>query len=601
VANSRSLFRLPERLPPEKDNPEFEVKHFKQWVDELPVGNVGQTAKELYKKIKCLNRTEIHAAERLRLLNLVETPFQFVIETVSEGYLREPIPLNKRNRSASELVKALHLLIVQGYKITLNQFHHESIAGRLMHRQGRVEALFKVIYYLGQELLHSYQIYRLPHKHLWHELHGLYNYGVEHRLNTRPVETELPAFEHRLIIETLYKRILLLSLSGPYRLMQGEVRRVYMALCRWAPKASLIHIGKAGSDAGLFLVDSDSDNPPRYRGQTEDLKIEHGWVLETQGLADAMATELESAGGSDGPVGALRPTVSPDTVSSDLLARLMVTWGLGVDRREERTQCGGDVLLTSGLETLYLMSGGEEVPEIADGMELNSYQAENDQAETLRNAEDHFVDASNDLNGLKRMLQPGGDEGILDLYTLSQIDENHTHGCELLDESESGFHLKSFNADGCRIHVGEMVGIQRRLEGIVAELQFGVIRWIQGADENSLEFGVELLHGEMDPVIVIRRRDRFGHRDFMPGFVQKTKHENVALISTPFYAGPNDQVTLVNGHMQQMVKLSRMLEGSASFAQFSFSVIDDGQGPGSDDGGDQNEDEIDFDHLWTNL
>ena len=620
MTKSSNPFLLPKCQPPASGDDSFTVKSFESWVEGLPTGNVGQTAKELYVKLKEMNRTEIPPTDRMRLLGLLDQPLQFVLQTLAENYLHEPPPLSKRNKSAAELVFALCILVIQAYKMALNQFHHESLAGRVFHKSGRAEAIHKVIYFLGQMLLRSFQLYQPAPKWLWHEIHGLYIYAVDHHLHEKLLENEDPRSGGLQTAASLYKQILLLSLSGPYRMLQGEVGRVYMALQRWAPKSNLVELGRADTDAALFVVDGKADEAPRYRGLGDDQQIEKGWVLDTRGLSEYLAEELEGIKATSRAVGSNRPMGAKDAVSAELLDRLMLTWGIGVKRATDRTESSGDVLLYSGLDSLYSMLGGGMVSDAMDGfygMEslAQDEKGKQDEPETYHpEFDEHVVEGAGHLSSLDDGSAAAELSKPVEIIDSSdQTETEEARDCWIIDESESGFHLGWYGSGRTSVHVGELVGVQKRISGLLGDLHIGVIRWLMSEGGETVDFGVELFQGDTAPVVVNRERGN-GDLEVFPGLLHNSPAGTQSLLTAPFFADEDDKITLIQGSQQNRVRLSKVLDGSAAFVQVSFKargkkkpVVAEEQ-PVADEPAAQQPvkelvsgDEFDFDELWDQL
>ncbi|OQX30428.1 MAG: hypothetical protein B0D94_11290 [Candidatus Sedimenticola endophacoides] len=90
MSRNRDIFELPTRKPVAYGDTSFRLKHVAVWVDSLPVGNVGMTARDLYGKLKQLNTTEINAHDRVELLYLLDKPLRFVLDALSSHHFRDP-------------------------------------------------------------------------------------------------------------------------------------------------------------------------------------------------------------------------------------------------------------------------------------------------------------------------------------------------------------------------------------------------------------------------------------------------------------------------------------------------------------------------------
>ncbi|OQX48854.1 MAG: hypothetical protein C3L25_00495 [Candidatus Sedimenticola endophacoides] len=274
----------------------FRLKHVAVWVDSLPVGNVGMTARDLYGKLKQLNTTEINAHDRVELLYLLDKPLRFVLDALSSHHFRDPPPMKPRSKAASDLVYAMVALVVQGYQIAIQGFTSGSRLYRMRSRRTIIGAYQQRLHYLGWMLLHGFQTYQHAPHGLWREIHGTYAAVVKGGGHDIALDKDRPP---GLVAGTtahhLYKKLLLLAISGPYRMQYGELARVKKVLDGWVSRVLLVPLSQMEQSKGLFVVDTQADEPPKYRCLVEKEKPVHGWVLDTMQLAlTAMESEAKA-------------------------------------------------------------------------------------------------------------------------------------------------------------------------------------------------------------------------------------------------------------------------------------------------------------------
>lgn len=595
-------FVLPLRNAPASGDEQFQPRPFQAWVESLPTGNLGQTAQLVYQRLKLLNRTEVPGADRLRFMDQLSGPLDFVIDGLTARVQASHLPLGKRESKLARLNLALLTLAVKGYKATLEQFHHDSIGGRLMHRNARQTALHRMIHYMGRTFQSRYQIYRRPPAYLWKELHGVYHYAVENELQDKVVEG---LDKSRSTVNDLYRCQLLLSLANPYHMMRGEVDRVARVLMDWAPLCRLIPFEDADEQSGVFLVDAASDLPPRYRGIGDDSQVSRGWVIDTSALEPVMRQLFEQLHQQEGQ-GAARPLAPGGELSADLVARLMLSLGIGLQRMEDRVPGQGEALVTCGLDALYTILGGDW-PQSADqpGFKLRTVADASPATpdDAVRLAHDEFViDGGADLASL------AGLDGDMKLEQPAPIfDESPelaiecTKNCGLYNESRRGFLFHWRGSADNRAQVGELVGVQRRGNGVLGNLKIGVLRWLREEPPGAIDFGVELLSEEAKPLELRRTNTRSGKSDRWGALLLRNLDGGFSLITPPFYGAPDDRFLLVQEQQEELLDLGRPVEQSPSFMQFNLNVV-------SDEGGDEDvseeglvADENNFEELWSNL
>ncbi|MCG8429402.1 MAG: hypothetical protein MI754_18775 [Chromatiales bacterium] len=616
-----NVYLIPPRKRDDAGPVVFEQKAFKQWVDDLPVGNVGLTARAIYDKLYALNRMDLSPMERFRALEMMLEPLQFVLQSLSKDIVWGPFPLSKRSTLVAELINKLHVLMIQGYKIVLDQLHNDSLAGKVLRKSIRAEALHRVFYFLGKDHLGAYQIYQNPKPHAWRELHGLYHYAIESKLQNKLLENEEPGEIKKSTVTDLYKQILLLSCAGPYQLQPGEIGKVHQALLRWVSKARLISLTRARPDDGIFLIDATADHPPRTRSVLGGETIRIGWVLDASGLASKLNDERQALLAKK-QVGEQKALNNPKSMNADLLDKLMSHWGVESQRADERLVMGGQVTVACGMGSLYSLLGGSEIPEMAapnyEAIEgLGERAVSHEPVSRARLAADEYLVESGDE--LKQFMQqqvagrvPDYRAQAMDRQTGVQsqiIDESDDDAkgvclqrCNVQDRSVNGYRLSWRGDNDIRAHIGELVGV-RRDDGN-GDFQVGVIRWFKLHEKSAVEFGIELFPGKMSPVI-IRRKVVEGGIENWRGFLHRAQQYETLFVPL-FYTSAEDQLYMGTQFGDEPISLGRSLEGSASFVRFEFTRDEveerelEQRGAHAEMAG-QYEEDMDFDGIWSEI
>ncbi len=609
MANSNNPYLLPKRAPLASGDDTFEPKRFKQLIERLPIGNTGQISQSLHHLLKQMNASVIPVSDRVSDLEMILRPLMVALESLEQGFVRESLPLNKRASMLSEMHQSLCILAVQAYKVILDQYHHETFTGQLLHKTSRAMALHRVLYFLGCNLLHAYQLYRPAPTYIWQEIHGIHRYAFDQKLADRPVDNEDQSLYRHSTVNNLYKRLLLLSLAGPYRLMQGEAVRVYQVLSHWASEVQLLDLGKTNGDVGPFIVDIGIDEAPRYKGAERDHQVRRGWVLDTSDLAIKLAAELESTAALHG---AMRPQDASDKVSPDLLARLMLTWGIGSQRVAERDETQGEVELFCGLEAVYRELGGEAMPASVTKPGAFNHQEDDVEKQTggipraLLEADEYVINDDPQLMSIRRWVAENNAPAIQPRRIVTPAKKPAapppptqpvSRNCPVYNESGSGYHLGWSVGAEQSISVGELVAVSHRDTGSVESLRLGVIRWMRVERPDVIDFGLELIPGDLLPVIFFRQWGRGRQEGYYPGLLLQRPNEDPTVITLPFYSEPGERTWLMAQGEKRPILLSREIEATASFIQFYFS---DPAQPKRQDVTNQI-DETDFEKLWTSL
>ncbi len=567
----RNPFRIPQRRASLTLEEEYDRKEFKLWVEELPIGNIGQTARKIFDALTRLSHVDISPLERQEALEFLQAPLDHVLESLAGYYILDPLPLPKKDRQIARLRLELLARSVVAYKVVVDQFNDESFTGHMLHRRAHADAVYQVLSCLGLILLHCYQLYQSVPRHVWAEIHQTYRYARENELHGKEVFAKDRDGQDKQSTEDLYKQLLLLALAGPYRLLKGEVPKLYSALQRWAPITEIASLHQSVSDKSSFVVDINADQPP-VRANADILgSINEGWMLITDKLELLLGKELERIQGDTQRPGVTRPKMAQGEITGELISKLMLAWGVGTSRGAERSDSLGNVVMICGLDALYGVMGGEVQPDFEQrrlGFEVSSSEVEDVFGRRKFLERDEFVISAD--NGLSELM-----DGKLEVEPAPKPDGGNlcTKVCEIFDQSVNGYHLVFSGAGDSRARVGELVGIREGPDAAKeGNWQLGVIRWMRTKKSKWLEFGVELLQGDVEPVAITRERGTGDITDYWCGFLQRLDDETTILLMPPFFANDQDRIFLIRDGRKHTINLNCALDRTDSFAQYLYDV-----------------------------
>ena len=97
---------LADKLPPQDQRnlsySSHQPKAFRDWVESLPVVNVGETAKMLYQGVQELCHLKASAAHRLQLLELIRPKIHYTADSLKQHYAHQPILLSAKSRKIAD-------------------------------------------------------------------------------------------------------------------------------------------------------------------------------------------------------------------------------------------------------------------------------------------------------------------------------------------------------------------------------------------------------------------------------------------------------------------------------------------------------------------
>lgn len=218
------------------------------WQKRLPA-DLGQSAKKVYHAICDCNQVALDPKVRFEILELFDSSVQYICQALSKHYVNQTNALTTQQLTIASLAQTLQQQMADGYKLVVEQSEttNHSLDSTLLPI-----ALQKIIRYFTEVIIISYELYSIPPKGIWKELHLLYQYA------------EKNALLKKCNLEEEYKRVLVLAATYPYQRRQSEQAAVYKATDLWSTKIILRSDLPNTSDPGFLVVDFDQDKPPMF-------------------------------------------------------------------------------------------------------------------------------------------------------------------------------------------------------------------------------------------------------------------------------------------------------------------------------------------------
>ncbi|MES9856532.1 MAG: hypothetical protein ABW166_08025 [Sedimenticola sp.] len=598
MTRANNPFYLPKRRAADAGSEVFLPKSFRFWVETLPTGDIDQSAQDLHHQLKVMNSYEMPAVNRMENLELMLPQLLLVLDELTERNNSEPFPQTRHDRFIYKLDMSLYVLIIQAYKITLEHYHQESIVGHLLHRHKRAVAIHRVVYFLGRTLLHSFHHYQPAPDSFWQELHGFYHYAAHHGLDRMELDNEDHLLVDSLTVIDIYCQALLLALADPYQLKRGEASHVYVALKRWAKRCHIRPLDVGKSYPNGFVVALGVDAPPMHLVDGQAVDTQEGWIIDCDEVIVLLIDELSM---TQAQLSSIRPYDDLKVVTPDLLTRLMLAWGGGGKRSLDRVESQGDVVITFGLNTLYVLFGGEEAPELFDiGITVDTIQVEEKIGVHYMAHDPFFIEGAPDFSQAK-IVPPQVVEKPPPSGQIAVENNGFIRECMVFDESDHGYHLGWIGKGDSGIRVGEMVGLSTQLSELADQLQLCIVRWMRASKPGLLDFGVEVVNGDLATAIV--RQQKPGESGYVSyrAFLQTRSDGMVSLITPPFYSLGVPKMVLVQKRMVRKIVLDRVIESTSSFIQFSFNEIEQCSESELESRVEESEGLTQFDTLWKNI
>ena len=598
-----------------RDRASFSIRPRKlsAWIDALPRANLGETAKQLYTVLQQTNQLNYSYQERINFLETLREPVDYGTRSMKKHFIGVSFPLTEKSQQIAFITKELYSCMATGYKIALEDMLAKNLI--IFNKKPLATLTHRSISYIGQYFLTAYQSYSpFLNKH-WDELHKLYRFAEKRKLLKTKINDELNAYVTKTSLATEYARILLLSLSSPYHLRQGESGKVFDALERWLNQPIIRPLNDNDKDQGKFIDNLERAQAPcalslaLTKGITDASQLR---IIETQAIAEKIEYELKN----NEDIGTATLTnidITRPELSHDLLRRLLIAWGVASKRHFPRSNKNEEVKITVGLSAAHQYIT-QKAQAMDNGKYTNKYnhRAHFESTEIKINLKDPNA-TSNDVWGLIYPEELTGLEPLVE-QELSLQDSDHVdlNSAEpeakqykaddwlIINESAKGLLINNKEELKNKAQVGELVSIRRKAGERAERWSIGVIRWLKSNQDQSLQMGIETLNpnGAAVGIRPAGMPDAPLQRTLMLPELKNLK-QPACLITSPVQWREGNKITINMLGKDIPATLTKPVQNTGLFAQFQFEI---NQQPESERVQVQTtEKEQDLNQIWSSI
>lgn len=563
-----------------------------RWIKDLPVANIGETARLVYNALTEINNAELDDKTRFAILELLRAPVTYLGDILPRRYTGSGFPLTAKTRKIARLVIELHSQMAIGYKIIVaNSYLDEpghAYTGRLS------AAIHRALYYLDRILKTSYQTYSPAPDSTWKDIHQLYHYAEQSNLLLSPVKDQFNGHFDKGNISDLYKQIILLAIATPSRLSQSQITRLSNALENWTSECRISALDKLNTQAGDFVIQLDSDTLPEHRVFNDLNHSDTCRILDTSGLTTIIRDLISQATKQQADDNA-------NAISPDMLHGLMISWGLVPKRSVPRTKKAAELHICFGLNcTHHIMSstrdiGSKNNPVLTKPVFPARSRFSTHAIRSLGEPEpDVWEMAYRDplLNRPKE--DPLLPERAELLYT--------SHKAVVANESAGGICLRWRTDAPSLTRVGELAGLSESVARDGSPWNVGAIRWLKNCNNDELEIGIQLISSVARPVAI----RSLGADKITPHYQRsllipesKALQQPATLLTPPGLYKPGATVTIHTPDKETKVQLTHASEVTEGYTRFTYTIIDEVMT--TDDLQSGTRQGEDFRSLWTSL
>ena len=479
-------FRLPPQQQPGEDAFDTRPAAVRQWIAELPLGNLSETARLLYGALRETNRLILPLEHRLTMLEAMAPALHTVLGTLQQKMAAQPLPLSAQTRRISEFSAQLLAEVVIAYQAVLDGQQQGSWLFRLTHHELWPLCIHRMLHYLG----HISRVHRLVHlpnpTGLWQAMHRLFLEADNHGRRSELLQLPWDKSRHESI-EQSYLQQHLIALLDPSLLSPVELDKVLTGMPGWAMLATLRAPADWQPALPAYWIRLDLDSPhTSAASQTSAQEHEHSPAL----LLDLGALQ-----------NSLEQHLAGKSVNTSSLEVLRRAWQAPVGPRETRSHSHAKFQAAIGISALFSLLRTENRHR-RDGI---SDQQFSDELKPLlaiasKPTASPAKPATNVWDNIFFATELSGNSWSMD----SQEMHYHYISAQEHDASDSGSCLEFQVADLPAIDVGELLGLRHHPGGA---MQLCELRWVQQKQDRILT-GVMVLANELEAILTVMQEQQ---------------------------------------------------------------------------------------------
>lgn len=528
------------------------------WLDSLPILNLVDTSHKIYQALSATNRTRIDEKTRFKLLETYRRPVATVCDELEKEFIGSSLPLSTKAMQSASRARNLQIEMANGYKI-LAQDIAQSLNGKVKDKIKAHLALMvqRSIFHLAGSLYYSYISYHPALPGVWKEIHRLFDFAAHYQATELVLEDELNEATRRSGVEKIYKKAILLDLSGPYHLPSRSVQNINHCLDSWGDLASLDTATNLPKDNCQFLISKERDSSGEiYNGGSVDTaQLKDYLMLNTLELARHVHARLKALHSGKIPEEkGIRGGVFTEESSRELLTNLVNSWGVNPKRNFRRMGRKGDTI------------------DVALGIESISFWLNRGETLTLSS---EFVGPMPQKSkmGTLYMQSANTNEESTTSIELEKNPELNFIEWDVIDESAGGIAMSTSRAKHQRTKVGDIMATRSGKSG---HWEIVVVRWIKNTDAETISIGTQRLAPDAVAIAInvldeTGQDTKFKSALLLPAMPALKQPATIVAEKSSLHRG--QQFFMDNGFQMNEAKAVRILESTTAFERFEFSII----------------------------
>lgn len=456
TAFNKLKLTLPKKKVGEHLMVETRIDVLSSWLKSLPYGNMKVTLPALVKSLSSFNRTEVPLSSRQSAMELYNSSYIVIADYYRPRSFKHDKRQSKVSPEEKQLFYQLSKEMSYGFKCVSIQYSEEKGANETLAR-----LLNLTLYYLSLVLMHHYDVYGPVPKNIWKEIHSILGYSMIYDLIDIPLDSANKTGCLKNIEQT-YLRITLVAMCNPYHMNQGQHWPLWHYLSYWVKNAELNEDLDDFVSDHTFIVNLNTDDRPILKETLEDNVGNENLLLSTQPLVHQIIRQLDELKSTGKPP---LPGFGHEINASKarkLLETMQFHWQVFKKRLSPRYQNNNHINVICGIRQIH--------------KELHNL-------DPLSLKEDYNEFLPSTPN------EPKPNETVVEKTVWQTINKS------------SGGLCLNIGSQNKSPEVGEIIAVCERNQDN-SDWTLAVVRWLQQSRVEGITIGVELILGELQPILI---------------------------------------------------------------------------------------------------
>lgn len=580
----------PDQLNPTKDSSDFRPKKIEQWIENLPLANIGETARQIYKRLTEANRLTLTDDNRVKINEHFQEPVQYLTTNLCKYFIDTTFPLSLKSRKIANLCNELNCEMSIAYKILIKDLLSKKISRS--DKKNLLLAIYKTMRYSFNILSHTSIIYDPVPTNIWHETNRLYLFCEQNdQLNTAIDDNIL---KQKFTIQDIYKQIILMYLCSPNRLKQHEIKNLYNLVPTWIKHISIYKPEKSAPKA-TFIVHLGVDSPPVY---TQIFRRELSNLcrfINMNTLIKILHDQLKNP-----PTDENKDIIK--NFNKQIVLQLLHQWSNMRKRAAPRNKTDYDVEVAVSLSDIHNLlnqntavdsfnnPGGKKEPKDDWMNSSNKSVLLQDNASPFLADGLSLIPKANDMN-----VAPIDNQAIWSApkQPASAI-ESITSPCKIIDESAGGYSLLWYTSNPPKVRIGELFGLKSENP---SHHGLGILRWMKKNDDRGMLLGIQVVAQNCFAMMSYHTDKKENQSKGLILSIDQRVNTEKKIITTDSHCKKGSVLTLLVGKIISRVRLTRLVESTPLFKIYQYAELDSTNARIET----TKTDDKDFDSVWSLL